>query len=349
MRILLWHVHGGWTDAFVRGDHEYLLPTTAERGPWGLGRGGRPWPDSAVEMAPDAIADADVDVVVLQRTEEIAEAERLLGRRLGADVPAVFLEHNTPKPEAVTARHPLADRRDIPIVHVTHFNDVVWDSGSARTVVIEHGIPDPGPLYSGEIERLAVVTNEPVRRARITGTDLLPRFAGAGPLDVFGMGTDGLPDALGTGRADLRIVGDLPTARLHAELARRRVYVHTARWTSLGLSLLEAMHLAMPVVVLGVTESPRAVPPEAGAISTDVDELVAAARRLLADPDEARERGVAARRAGLARYGLGRFLRDWDRLLAEVTSSSVAPVPLSSRSAVGTARAAATISERTAI
>jgi glycosyltransferase involved in cell wall biosynthesis len=90
------------------------------------------------------------------------------------------------------------------------------------------------------------------------------------------------------------------------------------RWTSLGLSLLEAMHLAMPVVVLATTEAPRAVPPEAGAISTDVDDLLRAAARLLANPEEARRRGVAAREAALARYSLGRFLYDWDTLLADL-------------------------------
>ncbi|RWZ61573.1 glycosyltransferase family 1 protein [Labedella populi] len=323
MRILLWHVHGGWSDAFVRGHHDYLLPRTPDGGAWGLGRGGRPWPDRAVEVAPEDVAEAGVDVVVLQRPEELDVAERLLGRRLGRDVPAVFLEHNTPKPAAVTTRHPLAERSDIPIVHVTHFNDLVWDSGDAPTVVIEHGIPDPGALYTGEMERLTVVTNEPVRRWRITGTDLLPRFLTAGPIDVFGMGTDDLPRAVGATRDDLRPCGDLPTARMHAELARRRVYVHTARWTSLGLSLLEAMHLGMPVVVLGVTEAGRAVPPGAGAISTDIDDLVAAARQLLADPDEARVRGAAARRAALDRYGLDRFLRDWDEVLADVVGTAV--------------------------
>ena len=101
-------------------------------------------------------------------------------------------------------------------------------------------------------------------------------------------------------------------------MARRRVYLHPIRWTSLGLSLLEAMHLGMPVVVLGTTEAYEAVPPEAGAISTRLDVLEDALRRLIADPDEARERGAAARAAALARYGLGRFLRDWDELLARV-------------------------------
>jgi hypothetical protein len=77
MKILLWHVHGGWTDAFVRGAHEYLLPTTPEGGAWGLGRAGRDWPEAVREVDPGSLRDADGDLVVLQRTEELAEAERL--------------------------------------------------------------------------------------------------------------------------------------------------------------------------------------------------------------------------------------------------------------------------------
>jgi hypothetical protein len=37
------------------------------------------------------------------------------------------------------------------------------------------------------------------------------------------------------------------------------------------------------------------------------------------DPDAARLAGKAARAAALERYGLARFLADWDRLLEEVT------------------------------
>ena len=40
--------------------------------------------------------------------------------------------------------------------------------------------------------------------------------------------------------------------------------------------------------------------------------------RLLADPAMARAHGDKARAAALARYGLARFLEDWDRLLEEV-------------------------------
>lgn len=320
MRILIWHVHGGWMESFVRGRHEYLLPTSPEGGPWGLGRGGRDWPATAMERSMTDLADEDIDVVVLQRPEEIEECRRLTGREPGRDLPAVFLEHNTPQGPVPHAVHPMADRTDIPVVHVTHFNKLFWDTGRARTTVVEHGIVDPGPQYTGERATQGVVVNEPVRRWRVTGTDLLPAFSAAGPLEVFGMGTDPLPAAVGLGPDRLVVRGDVPAQQMHAELARCRVYVHPLRWTSLGLALLEAMHLAMPVVVLDTTEASRAVPPEAGAISTDVDELVRASARLLADRDEARRRGQAAREAVLARHGLARFLEDWDQVLDDVVA-----------------------------
>ncbi|MFJ4029903.1 glycosyltransferase [Paenarthrobacter sp. NPDC089989] len=323
MRILVWHVHGGWMEAFVRGQHEYLLPVEPDGGPWGLGRGGREWPANAVEVDLGELDPDSVDAVVLQRPEEIAAVARTLGRRPGLDLPAVYLEHNTPKGDVPFTIHPMADQNSIPVVHVTHFNQLFWDAGSARTVVIEHGIPDPGHLYSGDREELAVVVNEPVRRGRVTGTDLLPGFAGVAPLRVFGMGTESLPEALnlkglGLSEERLRIAGDVPAAGLHQELARCRVYLHPIRWTSLGLALLEAMHLGMPVLALGTTEAYRAVPRGSGLVSNDVEELQSFARRLLDDPDDAYAMGLLAREAALERYGLAKFHRAWDELLADL-------------------------------
>ena len=205
-------------------------------------------------------------------------------------------------------RHPAADRRDLTLVHVTHFNDLFWDAGTTRTRVIEHGIVDPGYRYTGELPRSAVVLNEAGRRGRVTGTDLLGRLGADVPIDLFGMGA-----------ADLGGIENLRQEVLHDEMARRRVYLHPVRWTSLGLSLLEAMHLGMPVVALATTEVPEAVPPEAGVVSTRLDVVRAAVRRLVDDPEEARLMGKAARAAARARYGLARFLADWDALLSEVT------------------------------
>jgi hypothetical protein len=313
MNILLWHVHGSWTTAFVQGEHTYLLPVVPDRGPDGRGRAQTwEWPPNAVEVTPEEAADADVDVVLLQRPHELDRLaeEWLGGRRPGRDLPAVYVEHNAPQGPINEMRHPAADRDGFTVCHVTHFNALFWDCGATPTRVIEHGIVDPGYRYTGEEARAAVVINEARRRARVTGTDLLERFAAAGvPVDLFGM------DAGSIGGIE-----DVPQHRLHDEMARRRVYLHPIRWTSLGLSLIEAMHLGMPVVALATTEAPEAVPAEAGVVSTSVETLAGAARDFLADPDRAREAGRAARAAALERYGLERFLADWDELLTEVAA-----------------------------
>jgi len=318
VRVLLWHVHGSWTTAFVQGRHEYLIPVTADRGPDGLGRARTwSWPASAVEITREEAAEAEVDMVVLQRPHELEglAAEWLGGRRPGREVAAVYLEHNAPQGRINEMGHVAADRPELVVVHVTHFNDLFWDCGSTPTRVIEHGIVDPGDRYSGEVPAAAMVINEPVRRGRVTGTDLLERLGAAVPVDLFGMQTQHLAGAPG-----VRSVADLAQDRLHAEMARRRLYLHPVRWTSLGLSLLEAMHLGMPVVALATTEVVEAVPPEAGVVSTRVEVLADAARRLVADPEQARLMGKAARAAATARYGLDRFLADWDALLEEVRS-----------------------------
>jgi glycosyltransferase involved in cell wall biosynthesis len=210
----------------------------------------------------------------------------------------------------------MADRDDLVIVHVTHFNQLFWDTGGTRTTVIEHGIVEPATRWTGEQDRFAVVTNEPVRRGRVTGTDLFGRFAEVAPLDVFGMGVAGL-----TGPR-ITAYDDPPQGWMHEQVARRRAYLHLCRWTSLGLSLIEAMQIGMPVLGLATTEAVEAVPPDAGVLSTRVGTLVEAARWLLDDPEAARRLGDRARQVALNRYGLDRFLADWDRLLEEETCAS---------------------------
>lgn len=316
MKILLWHVHGSWTTSFVQGGHDYVLPVTPDRGPDGLGRARTwDWPANVREVAPEELAGEQVDLVVLQRAHECDLAEQWLGRRPGRDVAAVFVEHNTPLGAVPDTPHPLAGQREIPIVHVTGFNDLMWDAGLAPTAVIDHGIVDPGHRYTGAIARAGVVVNDPVRRGRSVGADLLAPLSAVVGVDVFGMRVDQLPRL-----PEVATFEDLPQDRMHDELAQRRVYVHLSRWTSLGLSLLEAMHLGMPVVALGTTEAPFAVPPAAGVVTTRREEIYAAARHFVTSPQAAAEAGAAAREFVLQRYGLKRFLADWDAMLTAAVS-----------------------------
>ncbi|ORA17572.1 glycosyltransferase [Mycobacterium asiaticum] len=308
--VLLWHVHGSWTQAFVAGRHHYLIPVSPDGD--ALGLAGRDWP-AAREIPVESLGYEHIDLVVLQNPQESTLLTRWTGLRAGIDIPAVYVEHNAPRPHPARSRHPLADRADILLVHVTDFNRLMWDNGKAPTRVIDHGVADPGPLYSGEILRAATMINEPLRRGRIVGADLLEPLSAYGAIDVWGIGSEVLRANRGgvTGR------GDVAAPELWDQVARRRVYLHTARWTSLGLSLIEAMMLGMPVVAVGTTMAPFAVPPEAGVVSADVATLGRGLRDFMNDCAMARAAGKAARDFAVARFGRERFLAEWDDVIEE--------------------------------
>lgn len=319
MNVLIWHVHGSWMNSFLQGKHTYLLPCTTDRGADGLGRARTwDWPSSAVEVPLEKLADQNIDVVIIQRPRDIELCEKWLGeQRLGRDIPMIWLEHNAPQGQINAMRHPAADRKDVVVVHVSKANALFWDTGSTATRIVEHGIPDPGYRWSGEFRSAAVVINDPVRRGRVTGTDLLPQFGAVAHLDVMGMRTDQLSEEFDH-PSWLCAYEDLTQAELHKEMPRRRCYLHTYRWTSLGLSLIEAMTMGMPVVAIGTLEVPDAVPKSCGVTSTDINELCDAVAGLMADPEWGMSLGETARRHALDRYGLERFLSDWDEILEEV-------------------------------
>jgi hypothetical protein len=313
--LLVWHVHGSWTESLVAGRHRYVVPVNAAMDADGRGLSGRDWP-GAREVSVDDLSDEDIDLVVLQRPHEMELVERWSGRRPGVDIPAVYVEHNAPRPSPVDSVHPVASRTDIPLIHVTDFNRLMWDNGAAPTRVIAHGIADPGHFYTGDIAAAASMINEPLRRWRTVGTDLLIDLGAHVPIDVWGIDTLELARDHRHG-VGVRPKGDVPSRRLMRQLARRRVYLHTARWTSLGMSLVEAMYLGMPVVAVGSTMAPLVVPDEAGVVSADVHTLARALEGFVTDHAAATLAGKAAREYAIAHFSLDRFLAQWDEVIEE--------------------------------
>ncbi|AFM17468.1 putative UDP-glucose 6-dehydrogenase [Mycolicibacterium chubuense NBB4] len=88
--MLIWHVHGSWTESFVAGGHRCLIPVDDQRDECGRGLLGRHWPQ-AREVPLRQLSTHDVDLVVLQRPLEIDLTARHLGRRPGVDIPAVYV------------------------------------------------------------------------------------------------------------------------------------------------------------------------------------------------------------------------------------------------------------------
>jgi glycosyltransferase involved in cell wall biosynthesis len=318
MNVLIWHVHGSWMTNFVQGSHTYLVPVEPARGPDGRGRAETwEWPANAVERTADELGDSDIDALIVQNERQLDLATEWLGEQRRRAIPTIWLEHNAPQGAINAMCHPAKNRPDITVVHVTCTNALFWDTGDTEAVVIEHGVIDPGDRWSGSVDRTAVVINEPLRRWRVTGSDLLAEFAPVTGLDLFGLGAGEFAAALDE-PCWLTAHGEPQQDRMHDELALRRCYLHPFRWTSLGLSLIEAMMLGMPVVALATTEVAVDVPADAGVVATDLRVLNEGLRTYRDDPDLARAAGAAGRASALARHGVDRFLSDWERLLTEI-------------------------------
>jgi hypothetical protein len=324
MRILLWHLHGSWTTNFVQGGHEYFLPYLPERTAYGMGRGSGQswiWPDNVHELPPDELAELDFDIALLQRPEEVRLAETWTRRRPGRDVPAVYLEHNTPGGNVPYTAHPLASQNAIPIVHVTHFNELIWDNGIAATTVLTDGVVDPGYQYTGTMSRIGVAINDPLRRGRAVGADLIDRFVDLAPVDLFGLQSD-LFVPPHSDKHDQRVTPyNLSQREMHTALSQRRVYLHPYRWNAIGLSLMEAMLLGMPVVALGIGEIPHVLEGSAGLVSSlSIATLRSRTIDLLHDQDLACEYSKKARAVALEKFSLTAFHQRWDKYLSTLVN-----------------------------
>jgi len=306
LNILTWHVHGTYLNNLCQAPHNWYLPVKEGR-PVGYGGKGPTfdWPDWVMEVPADQVRHLDLDLILYQSVANYAEDQYEILTPSQRQLPRIYLEHNVPRPHAVSTQHPVDDP-GVLLVHVTHYNRLMWDCGRTPTVVIEHGVRvPPGVRYSGELERGVVVVNGMQNRSRITGLDLVLQVREQVPLDLIGMRTE-----------EFGGLGDVPYLELHSREARYRFFWHPIRYTSLGLAMLEAMLLGLPVLCFAVTEHPRVIQDGVtGFISNSLEELVDKMHLLLSRPALAAELGRKGQRVAAERFNIERFVRDWDRVL----------------------------------
>lgn len=309
LRVLTWHVHGNYLYYLTQTPHEFWLVTRPGNPPGHAGRTGvLPWGENVHEVDAAVVSQREFDVVLYQHREHwerdrltvLSEAQRRL--------PSIYLEHDPPQNNPFSERHWVHDPSTL-IVHVTHFNRLMWDCDQVPTRVIEHGVLVPKDVrYTGELERGIVVINNLPTRGRRLGADIYTAAAARVPLDLVGM------NAQHAGG-----IGEIGNLDLAAFSARYRFFFNPIRWTSLGLAIIEAMTIGMPIVGLATTELATViVNGENGYVATDIEPLIEAMRAMLAEPREARRLGEGARRTALERFGIDRFAAEWDGLLREV-------------------------------
>lgn len=304
LRILTWHIHGSYLYYLVQSRHQFYLPVKPGR-PEGYGgrAGSFPWPDNVHDVPAEEVHNLEFDCVLFQSHKNYLEDQYEILSASQQQLPRIYLEHDPPRQQPTDTRHPVDDP-NVLLVHVTHFNDLMWDSGRTPTQVIEHGVIVPEDVrYTGELERGITVVNGLPTRGRRLGLDVFERIREQVPLDLVGMQA-----------REIGGLGEIPHHKLAAFEAQYRFFFNPIRYTSLGLAVCEAMMIGMPVIGLATTEMATTIENGvSGYVDTNVDNLAAYMRELLRQPAEARRLSEGARRYALERFNIDRFCRDWDK------------------------------------
>ncbi|HEV7915752.1 MAG TPA: glycosyltransferase family 1 protein, partial [Albitalea sp.] len=198
LRILTWHVHGNYLYYLTQVPHDFYLVTDAERTPHHTGRSGRlPWGDNVHEAPVGQIAAMEFDVILFQSREAWDSEQYRLLNPAQLCLPRIYLEHDPPQQHPTDTTHWVDDEQAL-LVHVTHFNALMWDSGRTPVRVIEHGVrPLRDERYHGTRETGLVVVNNLARRGRRLGADVYDEVRRQVPLTLVGMGAERVPGGAG--------------------------------------------------------------------------------------------------------------------------------------------------------
>jgi hypothetical protein len=310
LNVLTWHTHGSYLYYLSQAPHEFFVLSKPGRPPGYGGRCGHiPWGDNVHDLPVEAARDTQFDCILFQddhqwekdQFEFLTPAQRAL--------PRIYLEHDPPRAHPTDTPH-LVDDPGVLLVHVTPFNELMWDNGSTPTRVIEHGVLAPANVrYRGDLERGLVITNHLDRRGRRMGPDLFLKVRAQLPLELVGMAAE-----------EMGGQGEIEHGKLPAFMARYRFLFSPIRYSSLGLAVIEAMMIGMPIVALATAEMATVIDNGvSGYADTNMATLVDRMQLLLREPGLAQQLGAGAQRRAQERFSIERFAADWDKALRDVT------------------------------
>src|SRR3954471_6277346 len=230
LRILTWHTHGSYLYYLTQVPHDFYVLSKPGRPPGYSGRHGHlPWGPNVHDLPVSEVRRQPLDCILFQDDAQYLEDQYEFLSEAQQRLPKIYLEHDPPRDNPVDTLHPVTSP-EVLIVHVTHFNRLMWDSGRCPTRVVEHGVVDPGYRYTGELERGLVVVNNIARRGRRLGFDVFERARAVVPLDLVGMGA-----------SEVGGLGEIRRSDLPAVSAAYRFFFHPIRYTSFGMAVCEAM------------------------------------------------------------------------------------------------------------
>lgn len=308
-RVLTWHVHGSYLYYLTHTDCIFYLPTKNDDSPgYGGKRGSFKWGANVVEVPVEEVKDLKtIDCVLFQSQENFLKDQYQILSEEQRSLPQIYLEHDPPRESPTETVH-VTRGSEATVVQVTHFNKLMWDNGDSPVEVIEHGAPASGISYRGDKAKGIVIVNNLAARGRRLGGDIFERVRKTIPLDLIGMGSE---KNGGLGEIDHNKLGEF--------ISHYRFLFNPIRYTSLGLAVIEAMEVGLPVIGLATTEMSTAVINGVnGWVDTNVEILIDKMAQLLQSQKLAQKWSLGAKMIADRRFNIDRFIRDWEDLFVRL-------------------------------
>lgn len=315
IKVLTWHIHGSYLYYLTQTDCIFYLPY--KEGSTEEGYGGRtygfPWGENVINIASEKVKDLDFDCILFQSKKNYLKDQFEILTEEQRGLPKIYLEHDPPRENPTNTKH-VVDDPGILLVHVTHFNDLMWDSQETPTKVIEHGVmTDKKVSYTGEIKKGIVVINGIVKRGRRLGLDVFKKVRKEIPLDIVGMGSE-----------EVGGLGEINNRKLPAFISQYRFFFNPIRYTSLGLSVCEAMMTGIPIAGLATTEMSTTIKNNySGFIDTNINTLIKKMDLLLSDWELAKKLGEGAKETANERFNIQRFTDEWLQTFQSVINNGI--------------------------
>jgi hypothetical protein len=311
-RIFTWNVHGSYLYYLSLGNYIIYVPYDENRSNRYAGRGTTyPFGNNVIEVPVREVKNIEFDLLLFQTDENFFMDQHDILSYQQRLLPRIYLEHDPPWDHPTDAIHPIHDP-EITVVHVTHYNRLMWQTTVPDVRVITHGVPSDTIGYQGHIKKGIVVINNLPTRGRMLGFDIFNEVRKCIPLDLVGMGSESYG------------VGEVLHPQLPDFISQYRFFFNPIRYTSLGLAVCEAMMIGIPVVGLATTELSTVIRNKhSGFIHHDLGYLIEKMQLLLDVPSVAYDISHASRIRAKELFDINRFTDQWQQLFNEKIQNKI--------------------------
>ncbi|MEX8546444.1 MAG: glycosyltransferase [Mucilaginibacter sp.] len=261
---------------------------------------------NVIETNVAAIKDLQLDCILFQDEHSYQTAQYEVLSPQQRELPKIYLEHHPPKQHPTNAKHWVEDV-DVQLVHVNHYNALMWNNNGLPVSVIENGVPESDASFTGIKSCGVVVLEENPAEDRVTGMDIFRQVKEALPLEVIQIGKKGIT-----------------YQNLAEKISPYRFLFCPDRYASPGFAVQQAMMIGMPVVGLATTDLPTIISNEfSGFVHSDLQYLIKKMQQLITDPQLAAQLGANARSFAIKMFSSTRFLADWKQLIQKTVTNSL--------------------------